>query len=208
MRVDGLRGDIGVQAMNGGISLKGVAGKVQARTTNGGISVALAGDAWQGAGLDVESTNGGISIALPRGYSAEIDAKTQMGRISAPDLVVTNSTHTSTDSHSTTDGRRTQHSYGDEVQGTLGEGGPRVRVVTRNGGISIVPGRLIVAIAQRPSRRGRARCASRIVTHAPRACTKGHGVRRSGPLTPRLPACWRPTGRLPPLISTRTATRS
>ena len=135
--VDGVRGDIGVQAMNGGISLRETGGSVTARTVNGGISVALAGDGWQGNGLDVESTNGGISISLPRGYSAEIDAKTTMGRISAPDLAVRNATRSSTESSSTTDGRRTHSSFGDEVRGTLGDGGPPVRAVTRNGGISI-----------------------------------------------------------------------
>ena len=123
--VEGLRGDIGVQAMNGGISLRGVAGEVRARTTNGGISIALAGDAWEGKGLDAESTNGGISIRVPEGYSADIEASTQMGRISAPGLVVSGATRTD------------KRSFGDEIQGTLGQGGPTVRAVTRNGGISI-----------------------------------------------------------------------
>lgn len=123
--VEGIRGDIGVEAMNGGISLRGVAGKVRAHTTNGGVSVALAGGSWSGEGLDVESTNGGISITLPRGYSAEIEARTQMGRISAPDLTVRDAV------------RSSDRSFGDEIRGRLGEGGPRVRAVTRNGGISI-----------------------------------------------------------------------
>jgi DUF4097 and DUF4098 domain-containing protein YvlB len=123
--VQGIRGEVRVEAMNGGISLRDVGGSVQARTTNGGISIALDGGAWAGKGLDAETTNGGISITLPRAYSAEIEARTQMGRISAPDLTVRGAT------------RPSDRRFGDEIRGTLGEGGPRVRAVTRNGGISI-----------------------------------------------------------------------
>ena len=138
--VKGIRGDIGVEAMNGGIALQEVAGKVRAHTVNGGVSVVLAGGTWQGEGLDVESTNGGISIRLPEGYSAELEASTQMGRISAPDLTVRDATRSSTSSETRTNGRRNEWSFGDEVRGTLGQGGPLVRAVTRNGGISITQG--------------------------------------------------------------------
>ena len=138
--VKGIRGTIGVEAMNGGIALQEVGGTVKAHTVNGGISIALAGGTWQGDGLDAESTNGGISIRLPEDYSAELEVSTQMGRISAPDLSVRNATHSSSSSESRTNGRRKDWSFGDEVRGTLGQGGPLVRAVTRNGGISITQG--------------------------------------------------------------------
>ncbi len=123
--VNGLFGRIDVQAVNGGIDLADVAGAVRARTTNGGVAVALAGDAWDGEGLDVESTNGGISISLPPDYSATLSAQTQMGRISAPGVTVRNARRER--------GQRT----GDQIEGTLGRGGAPLRAVTTNGGISI-----------------------------------------------------------------------
>lgn len=123
--VDGIFGSIEAQAMNGGIALNDVAGAVRARTTNGGVSVALAGDAWDGEGLDVQSTNGGISISLPEGYSAELAAETRMGRISTNGLSLRN------------EQRERGRWTGDEIRATIGRGGAPLRAVTTNGGVSI-----------------------------------------------------------------------
>lgn len=127
--VHGMAGSIEANAVNGGISLNDVAGSVRARTTNGGVSVALAGDAWDGEGLDVESTNGGISISLPSNYSAELSAETQMGRISTDGLSLRN------------EQRERGRWTGDELRATLGRGGAPLRAVTTNGGVSIRQGR-------------------------------------------------------------------
>ncbi len=116
--VHGIAGSIEANAVNGGISLNEVGGSVRARTTNGGVSIALAGDAWDGEGLDVESTNGGISITLPENYSAELSAQTQMGRISTSGLTLNN------------EQRERGRWTGDEIRATLGRGGARLRAVT------------------------------------------------------------------------------
>jgi len=125
LTVDGIYGSVNAQAVNGGIVLHEVAGAVQAQTTNGGVSVALAGDAWDGEGLSVESTNGGISISLPEGYSAELAAQTRMGRISTDGLALLN------------EQRDRGQWTGDEIRGTLGRGGALLRASTTNGGVSI-----------------------------------------------------------------------
>ena len=123
--VHGLHGAVDAQAVNGGISLSDVAGAVRARTTNGSVSVVLAGDRWVGDGLDVESTNGAISLTVPDGYSADLAATTRMGRIATSGLALR-------------DERRAEGQWtGDELTARLGDGGPRLRVTTVNGGVSI-----------------------------------------------------------------------
>lgn len=127
--VDGVEGRIRAEAVNGGISLSGVAGEVRARTMNGGVSVALSGDAWDGRGLDAQTTNGGISILVPDGYSAELDARTQVGRISTSGFDLPRSRE------------RRGFRVGDRIETTLGRGGAPLRLVTTNGGVSIQQGR-------------------------------------------------------------------
>jgi len=126
--VDGVQGEVRAETVNGGISINKAAGDIRARTTNGGVSVGLAGNTWEGAGLDVETTNGGISISLPDGYSADLTASTRMGRISADGL--------------TTRGERKKGRwYGETIEGKIGQGGAPIRAVTTNGGVSIRRGR-------------------------------------------------------------------
>lgn len=127
--IHGLHGALRAEAVNGGVALSDVAGAVRARTTNGGVSVTLAGDRWVGEGLDVESTNGGITLTLPDGYSADLTATTRMGRITTPGLALR-------------DARRAEGRWtGDELTARIGNGGPRLRVATVNGGVSIRHGR-------------------------------------------------------------------
>lgn len=123
--VHGVHGDIEARTVNGGISMDGVAGEVVARTTNGGIEVGLDGGAWDGAGLDAETTNGGISMTVPAGYSARLDARTRVGRISASGLSIPEAD------------RQRGRWMGDRVETTLGRGGAPLRLVTQNGGVSI-----------------------------------------------------------------------
>lgn len=127
--VEGVHGDIDARTVNGGIALRDVAGEVVARTTNGGVDVALDGAAWDGDGLEVETTNGGISMTVPRDFSAHLDARTEVGRISASGLSIPEAD------------RRPGRWTGDRVTTTLGRGGAPLRLVTRNGGVSIRTGR-------------------------------------------------------------------
>jgi DUF4097 and DUF4098 domain-containing protein YvlB len=112
-------GSAAFHAVNGGLTLTGVSGDLKGGTTNGGITVDLAGDRWDGAGLDVETRNGGIKLTLPKGYSAELDAATAHGRISI-DLPVT-----------------VNGEIGRQLTTTLGSGGPTLRAVTTNGGVTV-----------------------------------------------------------------------
>jgi hypothetical protein len=106
-------------AVNGGLTLTGVSGDLKGGTTNGGITVDLAGDHWDGAGLDVQTHNGGIKLTLPKGYSAELDAATTHGRINIDFPVTVNG------------------EIGRQLTTTLGSGGSKLRAVTTNGGVTV-----------------------------------------------------------------------
>ena len=118
--IDDFRGSAQFHAQNGGLSLSNVGGDLRGNTTNGGVTVDLAGDHWDGTGLDVETRNGGIRLTLPKGYSAELETGTTHGGFNI-DFPVTvqgslNGRHFTT---------------------TLGSGGPKVRAITTNGGVTI-----------------------------------------------------------------------
>lgn len=114
-----VRGDLRFDTTNGSVELGGVAGSVRGETTNGGIDVSLAGDRWEGSGLDVETTNGGIDLRIPEGYDAELETGTTNGglRIDFPITI--------------------QGRIDRRLRTTLGEGGPRIRAVTTNGSIHL-----------------------------------------------------------------------
>lgn len=117
--VRGLHGMVRFRATNGGVRLENVGGDVRGETSNGGLHISLDGDRWEGSGLDVETQNGGISLHVPAHYSAELETGTTNGRLRV-DFPVT--------VHGLVDRR---------LNTTLGAGGPRIRAVTRNGGVSI-----------------------------------------------------------------------
>ena len=113
-------GDIEFEALNGGVHLEQVSGDVEGRTTNGGLDIALDGSRWDGSGLDVETTNGGVVLRVPEGYSADLETGTVNGGIEV-DFPV-----------------RVQGRVGRRLTTTLGDGGPRVRAMTTNGGVQIL----------------------------------------------------------------------
>lgn len=117
--IEGVTGRIAFEALNGGVRLDGVGGDVRGETTNGGLSVTLTGDTWQGQGLDVETVNGGVRLVVPEGYSAELETGTVNGRVRLGFPV------------------QMQGEGGDRFVTTLGRGGPRLRVATTNGSVTL-----------------------------------------------------------------------
>jgi len=119
--VSDVQGQIEFQAHNGGIHLARLGGNVKGATQNGGLHIELAGNRWDGQGLDVKSVNGGVHLSLPPNYSAHLEAGTTNGRVSSdiPELATPNE-------------KRPK-----QIGVSLGNGGPTVRVITTNGGVHI-----------------------------------------------------------------------
>jgi hypothetical protein len=121
--IEDFRGTARFDARNGGITLSNVGGDIRGETVNGGVNVTLSGDRWDGAGLDVETRNGGVRMAVPANYSAQLETGTVNGgmRVDFPVTVQ----------------GRLPVGRNKNLSTTLGSGGPVIRVITTNGGVTI-----------------------------------------------------------------------
>jgi DUF4097 and DUF4098 domain-containing protein YvlB len=117
--IEDVDGEIDAEAVNGGLKLAQLAGDVDVHTTNGGVSVELDGDRWQGRGLDATTTNGAVKVWIPEDYNADLETGTVNGSIDF-DFPVT-----------------VQGKISKRIRTTLGDGGPKIRVVTTNGGVKL-----------------------------------------------------------------------
>jgi len=117
--VSDVRGQIEFSTMNGGVSLRRLAGDVKGQTMNGGLSIDLAGNGWDGQGMDVRTTNGGVSLSIPESYSARLETGTVNGGLKT-DYPIT-----------------VQGEVKRELSVNLGGGGQTIRAMTTNGGVSI-----------------------------------------------------------------------
>lgn len=117
--VRGTEGAIEARTVNGGINLRDVRGSVVGQTTNGGIDVHFGGERWAGGPLELTTTNGGITLAVPSTFNAHLVASTVHGGINS-DFPIT-----------------VQGRIGRRVEADLGSGGPPVRLTTTNGGIRL-----------------------------------------------------------------------
>ena len=110
-----------LDAENGPIRLRDVGGDVVARTQNGPLTVELSGTQWVGQGLDAETVNGPVTLTVPSDYNATLETGTVNGPFTSDVPIVM-----------TIRGR-----VGRPFTGTLGQGGPPIRVVTVNGPVRI-----------------------------------------------------------------------
>lgn len=116
---DDLTAGLAAETVNGAIKGRGLAGEVSATTINGAVDIEMTRLA--DGGVSIETTNGGIDLTLPRDAAATVSARLANGRISTSDLPIE------------TTGEQNRR----RLDGTLNGGGPRVRLETTNGGISI-----------------------------------------------------------------------
>jgi len=114
-----VHGDMNLGTTNGGLSLRAVGGNVRGETTNGGVDVELVGRRWEGEGLDVRTTNGGIELTVPDRYSADLETGTVNGGLEIDFPIQVR-------------GRLSRR-----ISTKLGDGGPLIRAMTTNGGVSI-----------------------------------------------------------------------
>ncbi|HEY3835983.1 MAG TPA: hypothetical protein VGL72_05410 [Bryobacteraceae bacterium] len=124
LSISDVNGNLEFKTVNGGLNLRRVGGYVHGQTTNGGVNVELAGDRWDGQGLDVATTNGGVNLRIPRNYSAQFETETHNGRIRAVDMPEVQTQ--SPTGHAAT-----------HVSTALGAGGAMLKITTTNGGVNL-----------------------------------------------------------------------
>jgi hypothetical protein len=117
--VDGVTGRLDLRTVNGSVALTDVGGDVHARTANGSLNVQLVGDRWDGAGLDAETQNGSVRLAVPEKYAAQLETGTVNGSID-------------TDFPVTIQGRISRR-----LSLPLNGGGTTIRALTTNGAVRI-----------------------------------------------------------------------
>jgi hypothetical protein len=114
----GRNGGVQVPAL-GDVVLSRRAGDLKGYTQNGGLRIELAGDRWEGQGLDVETRNGAVRLTLPANYSTELETGTVHGRVEI-------------------DFPATIHPGRHRLfAATFGSGGPKIRTVTTNGSVTV-----------------------------------------------------------------------
>jgi len=105
---------------NGTVSLVDVSGDVEAKTSNGTIKVVRRDPLGGSDNVSCRTSNGSITLSLPETSSFDLDAHTSNGRVS-------------TEFPITVSGAVER----EHVSGTVGDGGPRVRLTTSNGSITV-----------------------------------------------------------------------
>jgi hypothetical protein len=111
-------GAINAHTTNGSVAVESTGGPVEAHTTNGDIDVRMA--KLPPRGTTYGTTNGSITIAIPDGTDANIEARTTFGRI-----------------HSDFEMRVSGDLSSRRLSGTIGRGGPLIRLATTNGSVRI-----------------------------------------------------------------------
>jgi DUF4097 and DUF4098 domain-containing protein YvlB len=112
-----VKGPVTARTTNGHVEADGAIGSFNASTTNGHIEVSA--QTLAGSGIDASTTNGSITVRLPSAANAELRASNSHGKLNT-DFSLRSETH---DRH--------------RLEGTIGSGGPYVRLRTTNGSINV-----------------------------------------------------------------------
>ncbi len=119
IRAEDLTADVRAQTVNGSVRLSTSQG-ANAKTVNGSIRASFGETSWEGEAV-FETVNGSIRLTVPEQINADLEIRTANGRITTNLPIVTT--------------RATRR----RVEGTLGEGGPDLRLKTVNGSITLSP---------------------------------------------------------------------
>src|SRR6266550_2078898 len=118
LQIDGVSAPVEAATVNGRIAVNTSAGPVQATTVNGSIEANM--QALTGGDVRLTTVNGSVSAGLPLQLIAEIDAEMVNGRVETdfPVKII---------------GKITPR----HLRGTIGSGGPALKLVTVNGSITL-----------------------------------------------------------------------
>jgi hypothetical protein len=117
--ISGATAAVKATTVNGGIEASSLGGPVLATTVNGGIKVKT-GSLGDGP-VKFSTVNGGIVLSLPAELNANLEMSTVNGSVTSEDFPIT------------VQGRFDRR----RISGTIGKGGPELRVSTVNGSITL-----------------------------------------------------------------------
>lgn len=117
--ISGATASVKANTVNGGIDASSLGGPVTAKTVNGGIQVRT-GTLGDGP-ASYSTVNGSITLGLPEGTNANLEASTVNGSVTSDDFPIT------------VQGRIDRR----HLRGTIGKGGPELKVSTVNGSIRL-----------------------------------------------------------------------
>jgi hypothetical protein len=115
IRVRNVRGSLFAHVDSGGIEATGIGGSIDAQTDSGSVRVAQTTP----APINAKAESGGVTVTLVHGAGYDINAATESGRISVPEMAV----HSAFSSH--------------HVEGKVGGGGPLVKIRVDSGSVTI-----------------------------------------------------------------------
>lgn len=137
LRVIGVEGDHELKNVNGGIVAERVTGSVLAETVNGDITVRLLKVTADRA-LAFSNMNGDIDVTVPANYAANVALRSDNGEVYSDfDLQPAKSAPRVAQER---DGKRFRVVIEQEIRGTLGAGGPELRLQSFNGDLYLKKG--------------------------------------------------------------------
>jgi len=137
IRVSGVEGEIELAHVNGGIAAREVAGSVTAHTTNGDIKVVLRRVGPDKA-MAFSTLNGDVDVTFPADLKANVRVRSDRGEIYSDFEILTHGHAVTRETRK--EGKR-HIELEQEMQGTIGGGGPEILFKTFNGDIYIRRGR-------------------------------------------------------------------
>ena len=137
IRVSGIEGEIEAGNVNGGIEARDVGGSVVAHTTNGNVKVVLR-RVVPDKPMAFSTLNGDVDVTFPTGLNANVRVRSNRGEIYSDFEIATHGHATTRETHH---GGRRHIEVEQEMQGSIGGGGPEILLKTFNGDIFIRRGR-------------------------------------------------------------------
>lgn len=140
--LDRVRGNATLRSSNGRISVENLAGECDAETSNSSIKVRL--ESAPPTPIRLVTSNGAIDLTMDRAPKNDIHAQTRNSSITLR-LPANSSARVSADTTNSSissdfDLRSESSHRKNHLEGMLGDGGPRVELVSTNGHIRIVKG--------------------------------------------------------------------
>jgi hypothetical protein len=120
--LQGVRGQVDLSTGDGGVKMDGVLQRVKARTGDGAIAIRAGDGSAASSDWDIETGDGAVTVELPAAFSAELDARSNDGRVSINGFDLSGATRDREDQ---------------EVRGRIGAGGSRLTIRTGDGGIRV-----------------------------------------------------------------------